>query len=465
MVGETITLTAAVTAQHCSPAQLAVQWTSSSPSVAAVTGAGVVTAASSGIATVRATAGGVSDATVVLVEAPVATVEVTPANSTLVQGDSLQLTARLRDAQGNVLTARTITWQSSSPPNATVSASGVVTAISPAPSVTIVATSAGKSGTATLTIEPPPRLVLDSAHVAFSEFAGGALPATATITIRNGGGGTLAGLSVHSVRYTTPTTGWLQATLSATSATPTATLSLRVTTSSLTVGRHAATVTIDANAQSAPQDVEVTVDVTAAPVGSVVVDPATLLVAVGAKQTMSATVRDPAGAILQGVAVRWSSTNPAVAAIDSVTGLLTAAAVGVATIRATAGGVTGSGFAYTGTASSFDGVWRGQAGSGRTFAMTVLYGRVASLSISVGTPPGSPCALTYSASPLTLVSGNAFAFSTAGATSNATVSGSFLSNTSAQGTYGTITFDRYVCPPNLLVNGTVTGGSWSAAKQ
>ena len=32
---------------------------------------------------------------------PVATVEVTPANSTLVQGDSLQLTARLRDAQGN----------------------------------------------------------------------------------------------------------------------------------------------------------------------------------------------------------------------------------------------------------------------------------------------------------------------------------------------------------------------------
>lgn len=465
MVGETTTLTAEVTAQHCSAAQLAVQWTSSAPSVASVTGAGVVTAASPGLATIRATAGGANDAALVLVEAPVATVHVTPANGTLAQGDSLQLAATLRDAQGNILTARTFTWQSSSPSNAAVSATGVVTALSPAPSVAVVATSEGKSGTATLAIVPPPRLALDSAHVAFSAFAGGALPAPASITIRNGGGGTLAGLSVASVQYASASTGWLQATLSATSATPTATLSLRVTSTSLTVGRHAATVTIDALAQGAPQDVEVTVDVAAAPVGSVVVDPATLLIAVGAKQVMSTTVRDPAGAILQGVAVRWSSTNPAVAAIDSVTGLLTAASVGVATIRATAGGVTGSGFAYTGTASSFDGAWRGQAGSGRTFSMTVLYGRIASLSINVGTPPGSPCALTYSASPLTLVSGNAFSFSTAGSTSNASVSGTFLSNASAQGTYGTITFDRYTCPPNLLVNGTVTGGSWTAAKQ
>lgn len=97
--------------------------------------------------------------------------------------------------------------------------------------------------------------------------------------------------------------------------------------------------------------------------------------------------------------------------------------------------------------------------------MTIVLGRVTSLVIGVGTPPGSPCALSYSASPLTLVSSNAFSFATSGATSNAAVSGAFLSSSSAQGSYGTITFDRYVCPPNLLVSGTVTGGTWTAAKQ
>jgi hypothetical protein len=40
-----------------------------------------------------------------------------------------------------------------------------------------------------------------------------------------------------------------------------------------------------------------------------------------------------------------------------------------------------------------------------------------------------------------------------------------LSNASAQGSYGTITFDRYQCPPNRLVTGTVPGGSWTAARQ
>ncbi len=86
-----------------------------------------------------------------------------------------------------------------------------MTALSPAPSVSIVASSEGVSGTATLTIVPPPRLVLDSTHVAFSANAGGALPGVASLTIQNGGGGTLGGLDVAPIRYETPTTGWLAA--------------------------------------------------------------------------------------------------------------------------------------------------------------------------------------------------------------------------------------------------------------
>ena len=46
---------------------------------------------------------------------PVATVTVTPASSSLTVGQTGQLTATLRDAAGNVLTGRTVTWSSNQP--------------------------------------------------------------------------------------------------------------------------------------------------------------------------------------------------------------------------------------------------------------------------------------------------------------------------------------------------------------
>jgi uncharacterized protein YjdB len=464
-VGGSATLAVQISAERCSVQELAATWSSSAPAIVAVSAAGVITAAAPGRATIRAVVRGVAGGAEVLVEAPVAIVEVAPVAATVVQGETLQLTATARDALGTVLTGRDVTWASLVPAVATVTADGRVTGVSPAASVAIRATSEGRAGTATITVVPLPRLVLDSVHVAFSAVTGGAAPAAATLTIYNGGGGTLGTLALAPVRFDAGATGWLQPSLSATSATPTATLTLRISNTVLPVGQHTATVTLSALAQDSPRDIVVTLDLRAAPVGSVVVAPATLLLAVGAKQAMTATVRDADGAILTGVSLRWSSTNPVVAAIDSVTGLVTAASVGVSSVRASAGGVSGVGFVYTGSPSSVDGTWRGSAGTGRSFAMTILFGRVTSLVMGLGTPLGSPCALSYSASPLTLVGNNAFAFSTSGGTSNATVSGHFLSSASAQGTYGTVAFDRYVCPPNLLVSGSVPGGSWTAAKQ
>jgi hypothetical protein len=96
--------------------------------------------------------------------------------------------------------------------------------------------------------------------------------------------------------------------------------------------------------------------------------------------------------------------------------------------------------------------------------MTVSLGRITTLSIGVGIPPGAPCPLTYVAAPLTLIASNQFSFTTFGSPSGATVSGSFLSTTSAQGTYGTVIFDKFICPPSLEVNGSVPGGSWSASR-
>ena len=81
----------------------------------------------------------------------VTTVDVSLNASTLAVNQTAQATATLRDASGNVLTGRTIVWSSSSPAVASVSASGLVTAVA-AGVATIVATSEGKTGSAALTV-------------------------------------------------------------------------------------------------------------------------------------------------------------------------------------------------------------------------------------------------------------------------------------------------------------------------
>lgn len=84
---------------------------------------------------------------------PVSQVQVTPGAAALVLGGtaSAQLTAVARDAEGGVLADREFTWSSSQASVATVSASGLVTAVA-AGSATISATSEGVHGTATVTV-------------------------------------------------------------------------------------------------------------------------------------------------------------------------------------------------------------------------------------------------------------------------------------------------------------------------
>src|SRR5947199_10623698 len=82
---------------------------------------------------------------------PVASVTVAPATDTLVVSASVQLTATPKDASGNALSGRTVTWVSSDTTVATVSASGLVTG-KVAGTATITATSEGQSGTSAITV-------------------------------------------------------------------------------------------------------------------------------------------------------------------------------------------------------------------------------------------------------------------------------------------------------------------------
>jgi hypothetical protein len=94
-----------------------------------------------------------------LVEAgqTVATVTVTPASASVQVGATQQLTAELRDANGDAITGRPITWASGNTNIATVNGSGVVTGVA-AGGTAITATSEGTSGSASVTVSggPPP---------------------------------------------------------------------------------------------------------------------------------------------------------------------------------------------------------------------------------------------------------------------------------------------------------------------
>src|SRR5207245_20586 len=86
--------------------------------------------------------------------APVASVSVSPASATVLAGQAVQLTATPKDANGNPLSGRGVTWSSSNTSVASVNASGLVSGVV-AGSATITATSEGQSGTSAITVTPP----------------------------------------------------------------------------------------------------------------------------------------------------------------------------------------------------------------------------------------------------------------------------------------------------------------------
>ena len=130
-----------------------VTWASGSTLIATVNSSGLVTGVAVGSATITATSGTVSGSTTVTVTPPasVASVTVTPATPSIGVGNTVQLTATLKDSAGNTLTGRTVTWASGSTSIATVNSSGLATGVA-AGSSTITAASGLVSGSAIVTV-------------------------------------------------------------------------------------------------------------------------------------------------------------------------------------------------------------------------------------------------------------------------------------------------------------------------
>jgi PKD repeat protein len=83
---------------------------------------------------------------------PAVSVSVEPAKATVEPGNTLQLTATVRDGTGNVLEGRAVTWASSATAVATVSASGLVTAAASGAAVVTATSDEGKTGEAVITV-------------------------------------------------------------------------------------------------------------------------------------------------------------------------------------------------------------------------------------------------------------------------------------------------------------------------
>jgi uncharacterized protein YjdB len=292
-------------------------WSSADPTIASVTQLGDVVGVDIGETTITATVNRIEGRSRVRVRRPrVATVTVAPASVTVATGQSVQLTDTLRAASGKVLTGRTVTWSSEIPGVATVSATGIVTAVSPGV-VVISATSEGKSGSATVTVSAIPVGSVTVTPASVALLIGGTAQLTATAKDANG--------NVLPGRI--PSWSTSKATV--------ATVSGSGFVTAVGVGDASITAVIEGVSGSSA----VTVSIPA--VASVTVTPSTVGLVTGETAQLTAIAKDANGNTLTDRPFTWSSANEAAAKV-SASGLVTAVSVGSATITATSEGKSGT---------------------------------------------------------------------------------------------------------------------------
>jgi uncharacterized protein YjdB len=320
LVGQTTQLTAQLFAAGRVPVfGVGVTWSSSNAGVVSVDANGQVTALSAGEATITATTTGApslqGSATVTVVLPPVV-VRLSPPATTLTSvGQQVTLAAQAFDAVGGLVPSPTLTWSSSNPVAATVSALGVVTAVADGTSI-ITAATGGVSGTATVTVD----VVVGSVTVSPASFTLSAPGRQQALTA------VVASPSGTPIPGATPT--WSSSNPAA------ATVSAQGVVTAVADGTSVITATVKGVSGSATATVNVAV-------ASVQVEPAgATMTAIGQQYAYTAVALNSDGAEIPGQTMVWSSSNPAVATVDAA-GLVTAVADGTTQIGATTKGVTG----------------------------------------------------------------------------------------------------------------------------
>jgi len=312
--GLTLQLAAMATSSSGSPTNVtnSASWSSSNPSVLTVSATGLVTTLSTGSATIGVLYGSVNQTVAFTVTNPIVnSIVVTAAASSVAVGSTDQLTATATLTNGATQALSLPTWQSSNTAIATVSASGVVTGVSTG-TVTITATdtTTNISGTFQVTVTPPVLASITVTGAGSSLYVGGTLQLTATGTFSDG-----------STNNLTSTAAW-------TSLTP----AVATVTGGLVTGVSAGTASITATASGITGSLTVTV----AAAGAILVNPTQGQLQLGS--TLQFSAQTNSGDVTQ--QATWTSSDPATLTVVSggpLSGLVTARAVGSATVTATLG--------------------------------------------------------------------------------------------------------------------------------
>lgn len=246
----------------------------------------------------------------------VATIELTVPTSSLRPDATVQLTAVALDDEGRVLSRRALAWSSSAPTVATVSSTGLVTALAPG-EVVIAASADDAVGAALIIVDDElPDDATAVARVAFDE--DGPIPVVPG-----------AGHTLHASAYTAGGDLVEGRPVSWTTADATvAAVDANGKVSALAEGTAWITATIDGQAAS--------IELIVSPIVDVELTPGDAVIVVDEELPLTATPRDAQAQPLARP-VTWSSDRPDVATVDT-TGRVTGHAVGVTAITATSGG-------------------------------------------------------------------------------------------------------------------------------
>lgn len=294
-----------------------VSFTSSNTQVVTVSTGGIVTGISPGAAVITATSEdktGTADVTVS--PEPVASVAVTPTPASIIVGHGIQLSATPKNAAGQPLTGRTISWRSGAPGLASVSSNGFVTGLAPGTAV-IIATVDGIAGSGTITVRQAPVVLVS------------VTPSAATLNVGQTVSFTATTLDALGVVLTGRVVAWSSSDIAVATVAPNGDVT--------GIATGVATITATSEGQSGTASVTVGVVSTA----TVTVAPPSATVNIGQTVQLTATALDAAGNTLGGRAITWSSSADSIATVSSG-GIVTGVAAGVATITATIEGKTAS---------------------------------------------------------------------------------------------------------------------------
>jgi uncharacterized protein YjdB len=250
-------------------------------------------------------------------------VVVEPDSLELMVGESQALVVTVYGRNGRVLEGRPFAWAMSVESVVTVDASGLVTALAEGV-VTLTATSEGRSAAAAVVVRPVPAPT-PVASIAISP--AGPIRLTTGDTLRvaaavyDSAGAALDGRDVT----------WAAGPDSVAT----------IDDAGVLLAVAAGTGLVTATSEGVTAEVVVTVEPPPAAVASVSVRPALVVAYVGQTMSLTATLHDEDGAVLEGRPVVWTTNNTAVAEVDA-SGTVRGVGTGEALITATSGGASAS---------------------------------------------------------------------------------------------------------------------------